>query len=191
MVLLSRYRIIFTFFSLPIPHYLALSFTLFAFLYLFLCALCVCVQSLSCARLFCNPMDYSLPSSSVKGIFQAGIFEWIAMPSSRGSSLSRDQTYISCFLHWQMSSLPLSHLGSPCLSLLDFKKKKTRTLFINVYFDKVSKTSKKYSTSAYHHQSKKEGDTFCFIYSLSYIILSHFLCRRSKLLPLSAVQNTG
>ena len=124
MVLLSRYRIIFTFFSLPIPHYLALSFTLFAFLYLFLCALCVCVQSLSCARLFCNPMDYSLPSSSVKGIFQAGIFEWIAMPSSRGSSLSRDQTYISCFLHWQMSSLPLSHLGSPCLSLLDFKKKK-------------------------------------------------------------------
>ena len=150
----------------------------------------MCVQSLSCARLFCNPMDYSLPGSSVKGIFQAGIFEWIAMPSSRGSSLPRDQTYISCFLHWQMSSLPLSHLGSPCLSLLDLKKKKrerereTRTLFHDVYFDKVSKTSKKSSTSAYHHQSRKEGDTFCFIYSLSYIILSHFLCRRSKLLPL-------
>ena len=76
------------------------------------------------------------------------------------------------------------------ISAYTFKKKKrerereTRTLFHDVYFDKVSKTSKKSSTSAYHHQSRKEGDTFCFIYSLSYIILSHFLCRRSKLLPL-------
>ena len=33
-----------------------------------------------------DPMDYSLPDSSVHGILQAKILEWVAMPSSRGSS---------------------------------------------------------------------------------------------------------
>ena len=39
-------------------------------------------------------MDYSQPSSSVLGILQARILEWVAMTSSRGSSRSRDQTCI-------------------------------------------------------------------------------------------------
>ena len=39
-------------------------------------------------------MDYSRPSSSVLGILQARILEWVAMTSSRGSSQSRDQTCI-------------------------------------------------------------------------------------------------
>ena len=34
----------------------------------------------------CNPMDCSLPVSSVHGILQARILEWVAMPFSRGSS---------------------------------------------------------------------------------------------------------
>ena len=34
----------------------------------------------------CDPMDCSLPGSSVHGILQARILEWVAMPSSRGSS---------------------------------------------------------------------------------------------------------
>ena len=37
------------------------------------------VKSLSCVRLFCNPMDCSLPGSSVHGIFQARILEWVAI----------------------------------------------------------------------------------------------------------------
>ena len=37
-------------------------------------------------------MDFSPPGSSVHGIFQAKILEWVAMPSSRGSSQPRDQT---------------------------------------------------------------------------------------------------
>ena len=48
---------------------------------------------------FCNPMDCMLPGSSVHGILQARILEWVAMPSSRGSSPPRDWTcvsYISC-----------------------------------------------------------------------------------------------
>ena len=44
----------------------------------------------------CDPMDCSLPGSSVHGILQARILEWVAMPSSRGSSWPRDLTWISC-----------------------------------------------------------------------------------------------
>ena len=39
----------------------------------------------------CNPMDCSPPGSSVHGILQARTVEWVAMPSSRGSSWPRDQ----------------------------------------------------------------------------------------------------
>ena len=41
-------------------------------------------------------MDCSPPGSSVHGILQARILEWVAMPSSRGSSLPRDWTQVSC-----------------------------------------------------------------------------------------------
>ena len=42
---------------------------------------------------FCNPMACSLPGSSVHGILQARILEWVAMPSSWGSSSPKDQTH--------------------------------------------------------------------------------------------------
>ena len=41
-------------------------------------------------------MDCSPPGSSVHGIFQARVLEWVTMPSSRGSSQSGDQTQVSC-----------------------------------------------------------------------------------------------
>ena len=44
----------------------------------------------------CNPMDCSLSASYVLGILQARILEWIAMPSSRGSSQPRDGIRVSC-----------------------------------------------------------------------------------------------
>ena len=43
-----------------------------------------------------NPMDCSLPGSSVRGILQARILEWIAIPFSRGSSRPRNRTWVSC-----------------------------------------------------------------------------------------------
>ena len=46
--------------------------------------------------ILCDPMDCSLPDSSVLGISQAITLEWVAMPSSRGSSLTSDQTQVSC-----------------------------------------------------------------------------------------------
>ena len=55
----------------------------------------LCSAARSCPIL-CDPMDCSLPSSSVHGIFQARILEWVAISFSRGSSLPRDQTCISC-----------------------------------------------------------------------------------------------
>ena len=48
----------------------------------------------SCLTL-CNTMDCSLPGSSVHGIIQARILEWVAMPSSKQSSQPRDQTQVS------------------------------------------------------------------------------------------------
>ena len=48
----------------------------------------------SCLTL-CDPMDCSLPGSSVPGILQAGILVWVAMPFSSGSSQPRDQTWVS------------------------------------------------------------------------------------------------
>ena len=43
-----------------------------------------------------DAMDCSPPGSSVQGILQARILEWVAMSSSRGSSQPRDQTQVSC-----------------------------------------------------------------------------------------------
>ena len=56
----------------------------------------VCVQSYFSHEWLCDPMDCSLPGSSVHGILQARILEWVAMPSSRGSFQTRDQTHVSC-----------------------------------------------------------------------------------------------
>ena len=44
---------------------------------------------------FCDPMDCSLPGSSVHGIFQERVLEWVAISFSRGSSQPRDGTRVS------------------------------------------------------------------------------------------------
>ena len=50
---------------------------------------------LSCS-VICDPMDWILPSSSVHGILQARILEWVATAFSRGSSQPRNWTQVSC-----------------------------------------------------------------------------------------------
>ena len=52
-------------------------------------------QVVAAVASLCDPMDYSQPGSSVHGIIQARILEWVAMPSSRGSSRLTDRTRIS------------------------------------------------------------------------------------------------
>ena len=56
-------------------------------------------KSLQSCLTLCHPMDHNPPGCSVHGILQARILEWVAMPSSRRSSRSRDWTrvsYVSC-----------------------------------------------------------------------------------------------
>ena len=55
----------------------------------------LCLVTQWCPTL-CDPMDCSPPGSSVHGILQARILEWVAMSSSRGSSHARDRTQVSC-----------------------------------------------------------------------------------------------
>ena len=60
--------------------------------------MCVCVRVLvtqSCLTL-CDPMDCSLPGSSIQGILQTRILEWAAILIYKESSQSRDQTWVSC-----------------------------------------------------------------------------------------------
>ena len=64
------------------------------------CVACKNIKSLCCMSVLvaqlcvtlCDPIDYSLPGSSLHGILQARILEWVAMPFPRGSSWPRDQT---------------------------------------------------------------------------------------------------
>ena len=59
---------------------------------------CLCAGSLQLCPALCDPVDYSLPGSSVHGIFQARMLEWVAMPSSRGSSpLGIEPAFLTSF----------------------------------------------------------------------------------------------
>ena len=53
-----------------------------------------------------DPMNCSLLGSSVHGILQARILEYVVMPSSRGL-----KSHLLSVLHWQAGSLPLAPLG--------------------------------------------------------------------------------
>ena len=72
----------------------------------------MCAKSLQLYPTLCNPMDCSLSGSSVHGIFQVRVLEWVAISFPRGSQ-PRDQSrnsYVSCIgrralYHWH-------HLGS-------------------------------------------------------------------------------
>ena len=72
-------------------------------------AVCVCVRakSLRSCQTLCDSVACSLPGSSVHRILQTRTREWVAMPSSRGSSRLRDWTCESCLLHRQVDSLSL------------------------------------------------------------------------------------
>ena len=62
-----------------------------------------------------DAMDHhSLPSSSVCGILQARILQWVAMPSVRGSSRTQGSNpHFLCLLHLWVGSLPLAPPGKP------------------------------------------------------------------------------
>ena len=61
----------------------------------------------------CDPMDCGPSGSSVHGILQARMLEWLAISFSRGSSWPRRERLL-CLLHGQAGSLPLVASGEPC-----------------------------------------------------------------------------
>ena len=65
----------------------------------------ICIRLCRLHGLF--PARFQLRRATIS---QAGLIEWVAISSSRGSSRPRDQT---CLLQWQMDSWPLGFLGNP------------------------------------------------------------------------------
>ena len=72
---------------------------------------CMHAQLLQSGHTLCDPMDCSPPGSSVHGILQARILEWVATPSSRTSSQARGQThnsYVSYICKWVLHYCAIS-----------------------------------------------------------------------------------
>ena len=67
----------------------------------------------------CDSMNCSPPGSSVHGILQARILEWVAMPSSRESSQPRVRIHIFATPALKADSLLLSHQGSLTYMLME------------------------------------------------------------------------
>ena len=92
-----------------------LNFYIFAYpSYLIFLLCCVCAKSLQSCLTLCDPIDCSPPGSPIHGNLQAGILEWVTMPSSRGSSQPRDRnclSYIFCVSRQVLYHQ--CHLGSP------------------------------------------------------------------------------
>ena len=83
---------------------------------------CTChAKSLQFCSTLCDPLDCSPPGFSVGGILQIRILEWVTMPSSRGSTQSRNQIHIphiSCISRWVLYHY--CHLGSPIFFVKNF-----------------------------------------------------------------------
>ena len=133
-----------------------------------MCTLCVCVVScFSCVWLFVTLWTtYSPPYSSVHGSLLARILKWIAMPSSRRSSLPRDWNCISYDSNINRRLLYCQHhLGSPIYTLL----------CINI-IKQVANENPLYSTSnlpcalwwpKWGRNLNKRGKCICITHSLS------------------------
>ena len=106
---------------------------------------------LSCDQL-CDPMDCTLPGSSVHGVSQARILEWVPFPSPGGLADPGIEPHLLHLLHWQVDSSPQCHLGSlppptplpnPVVNKLSWSQKKkkkglltsTSFLFHDSFFD--------------------------------------------------------
>ena len=80
----------------------------------------MCLVTQLCPTL-CDPMDCSLSGSSVHGISQARILEWVVISSSRGSFWPRNWTQLS-LSHCRQILYHLSHQGSPRIRTEYIKK---------------------------------------------------------------------
>ena len=70
----------------------------------------MCAKSLQSCLTLCDPVHCSPPASSIHGIFQARILEWVAISFSRGPSWPRDRTPVS---HTEADALLSEPPGNP------------------------------------------------------------------------------
>ena len=121
----------------------------------------------SCVQL-CDTLDCSLPGSSLSmGIFQARILEWVAMPSSMGSSQPRDQTHVSyVFCTGRQVLYHQCHQGSPDRShLVILKARAFRAITVRPsIFICLSFGAKVTSSARLSHGPQKGADS-TIIYS--------------------------
>ena len=102
-----------------------------------------CAKLLQLCPTFWDPVEYSPKVSSVYGISQARILEWLTMPSSRASSQAMDRTcvfYVSCIGRWVLSSPMCEIFVSP--------------IMINVFF----LSEKKIITAVLPHRGKRNTE---------------------------------
>ena len=77
---------------------------------------CMCAKLLQSCLTLCDPMDCSPTDSSVHGILQARILEWLPFPPPGDLRIFPTQglnPWLLCLLHWQASSLPIVPPGKP------------------------------------------------------------------------------
>ena len=92
---------------------------------------CACAQSLHSCLTLCDPRTVAHQAALSMGILQARILEWVAMPSSRGSSWPRDPTCASCvsgIVGWFFTTEPLSPWGAYL-----FRKDVTASCYCSVF----------------------------------------------------------
>ena len=95
----------------------------------------------SCLTLY-DPMDCSLPGSSVHGIFQAIVMEWIAISFSRGSSQPRNWTWVS---HRRLTIWATREVREICIQV------KNQQLKLDMEQQTGSKLGKEYIKAVYCH----------------------------------------
>ena len=102
----------------------------------------------------CDPVDCTPPGSSVHGILQARIPEWVAMPSSRGSSPPRNQTHNSCIAGRFFTP---EKLRKPMIKMHDFKTGSQRSSY-------PSPDPEISSALTHTTNQKKCSKCFCFFF---------------------------
>ena len=122
----------------------------------------------------CKPMDCSPPGSSVHGILQSRILEWVAIPSFWGSFRPRDQTHISC----TGRRIPLApFMLSINIEFLSYLKQQGSHKF-SAYFESDIKF---YSFKIYGSSDVEQHFSRLDFIFLFYLLLSDS-CKNSKLI---------
>ena len=92
--------------------YMCMCVYIYTHIYIYLSVRNKCTQFLVVSD--CDPTDCSTPGSSIHGIFQSRVVEWVAISYSRGIFLTQGLNLcLLCVLNWQTYFLSLCHLGSP------------------------------------------------------------------------------